>query len=242
MMPGDRLYDPAQDKQWSIEVYQKTKQVIEDILSPANDWITSSVIYEAMKQRHQKLCDDTIKGYNDYPVWKWKVGDALQDMKRKGKVICKDRKTWRWVVEKENSSPSASTPSPPPKRHEELKQKMIYVGKKLGYHVSAEEGALYRHDVLWKQGAYKGPCHVIEICEGGSLPKDFDALHWANDPKNWGAKGILIVTDNKDFEKAIKRFVGQAGLIVVKAETVDALCKIVDDNLEFLELIFSKES
>ena len=130
----------------------------------------------------------------------------------------------------------------PPKRHDELKQKMIYVGKKLGYHVSAEEGALYRHDVLWKQGAYKSPCHVIEICEGGSLPKDFDALHWANDPKNWGAKCILIVTDDKDFEKAGKRFVGQPGLIAVKAETVDALCKIVDDNPEFLELIFSKES
>ena len=119
---------------------------------------------------------------------------------------------------------------------------MIYVGKKLGYHVSAEEGALYRHDVLWKQGAYKSPCHVIEICEGGSLPKDFDALHWANDPKNWGAKGILIVTDDKDFEKALKRFVGQAGLTAVKAETVDALCKIVDENPQFLELIFSKES
>jgi len=130
----------------------------------------------------------------------------------------------------------------PPKRHDELKQKMIYVGKKLGYHVSAEEGALYRHDVLWKQGAYKSPCHVIEICEGGSLPKDFDALHWANDPKNWGAKGILIVTDDKDFEKALKRFVGQAGLTAVKAETVDALCKIVDENPQFLELIFSKES
>jgi len=128
-----------------------------------------------------------------------------------------------------------------PKRHDDIKQKMISVGKKLGYHVSAEAGALYRHDVLWKQGAYKSPCHVIEICEGGSLPKDFDALHWANDPKNWGAKGILIVTDDKDFEKAVKRFVGQAGLIVVKAETVDALCKIVDDNPEFLELIFSKE-
>jgi hypothetical protein len=129
-----------------------------------------------------------------------------------------------------------------PKRHDELKQKMIHVGKKLGYHVSAEEGALYRHDVLWKQGAYKSPCHVIEICEGGSLPKDFDALHWANDPKNWGAKGILIVTDDKDFEKALKRFVGQAGLTAVKAETIDALCKIVDENPQFLELIFSKES
>ena len=129
-----------------------------------------------------------------------------------------------------------------PKRHDELKQKMIYVGKKLGYYVSTEEGAMYRHDVLWKQGAYKSPCHVIEICEGGSLPKDFDALHWANDPKNWGAKGILIVTDDKDFEKTVKRFVGQTGLIAVKAETVDALCKIVDDNPEFLELIFSRES
>lgn len=189
----------------------------------------------------------TEPGPKNYTKWEYEIRWTSWNLKDKGELE-RGKGTWR-ITEKgrkrlkgEETPPALPPPPTPPKRHDELKQKMIYVGKKLGYHVSAEEGALYRHDVLWKQGAYKSPCHVIEICEGGSLPKDFDALHWANDPKNWGAKGILIVTDDKDFEKAVRRFVGQAGLTAVKAETVDALCKIVDENPQFLELIFSKES
>jgi hypothetical protein len=124
-------------------------------------------------------------------------------------------------------------------RHDELKQKIIEIGKKLGYYTSTEEIALYRHDVIWREGVYKSPSHVIEICEGGSLPKDFDALHWVNDPSNWGATGILVVTDEKDFEKAIKRFAGRNRLIAVKAEIVDDCYKLVNENLQFLKLIFS---
>jgi len=237
MMPGDRLYDPAQDKQWSSAVYQKAKQAVEEKLSTVGGVLKFSVICEAFKQKYPQLCDDSIKdpSYPKSPYWKHLVATAISALKGARRLKKADG-GWIWTGEKSLPPPT------PPKRHDELKQKMIYVGKKLGYHVSAEEGALYRHDVLWKQGAYKSPCHVIEICEGGSLPKDFDALHWANDPKNWGAKGILIVTDDKDFEKAVRRFVGQGGLIAVKAETVDALCKIVDENPQFLELIYSKES
>ena len=206
------------------------------------------------KARRKKVIDALAKkwrltqeelGYHTPGGWVYyehRIDGVAHKLRSKGRIVTDNDGLWQLLEGKPKKLPIVSSLPPLPKRHDELKQKMIYVGKKLGYHVSAEEGALYRHDVLWKQGAYKSPCHVIEICEGGSLPKDFDALHWANDPKNWGANGILIVTDDKDFEKAVKRFVGQAGLIAVKAETVDALCKIVDDNPEFLELIFSKES
>jgi hypothetical protein len=206
------------------------------------------------KARRKKVIDALAKkwrltqeelGYHTPGGWVYyehRIDGVAHKLRSKGRIVTDNDGLWQLLEGKPKKLPIVSSLPPLPKRHDELKQKMIYVGKKLGYHVSAEEGALYRHDVLWKQGAYKSPCHVIEICEGGSLPKDFDALHWANDPKNWGAQGILIVTDDKDFEKAGKRFVGQPGLIAVKAETVDALCKIVDDNPEFLELIFSKES
>ena len=203
----------------------------EAITSGTNRW-EKYVNYARLKLVHRGDIDKSV-----YGVWritdKGRLRLREEGPSKKGPEPLSER-TFK-IIREESQKPH------PFKRHDELKQKMIDIGKKLGYHVSAEEGALYRHDVLWKQGAYKSPCHVIEICEGGSLPKDFDALHWANDPKNWGAKGILIVTDDKDFEKALKRFVGQAGLTAVKAETVDALCKIVDENPQFLELIFSKE-
>jgi hypothetical protein len=215
-------------------------------------------VYPKVTAYFPQITEDDLKETIAGGINKWtnRIQWARQSLVLRGDLERYPHGIWRITVKgrerlrAEDSLPKEAprvikeqaTKLQPPKRHDELKQKMIYVGKKLGYHVSAEEGALYRHDVLWKQGAYKSPCHVIEICEGGSLPKDFDALHWANDPKNWGAKGILIVTDDKDFEKALKRFVGQAGLTAVKAETVDALCKIVDENPQFLELIFSKES
>jgi predicted nuclease of predicted toxin-antitoxin system len=127
-----------------------------------------------------------------------------------------------------------------PKRHEELKQKMVEIGKKLGYYVSAEEGPEYRHDVLWKITQYKTPSHVIEVCEGGVLAKDFDSLNWARE--NWDARGILIVTDDKDFIKASRRLAGQPRIIAVKAETIDLLYELINADLELLKSIFGEHS
>jgi len=129
----------------------------------------------------------------------------------------------------------------PPKRHDELKQKMVEIGKELGYHTSTEEGPVYRHDVLWKRSPYrKDPCHVIEICGGGSLPKDFDSLNWARE--NLAAIGILITVDEADYQKAVQRFGNQAQIVVAKAETVDRLHELITTNLEFLRVIFREHS
>ena len=134
-------------------------------------------------------------------------------------------------------------PLPPsPTRHDDLKQKMVDIGNKLGYNTSTEErGLVYQHDVLWKRGAYKrDPSHVIEICAGGSLPKDFDALNWANE--NVGARGILVAVDEADYRKAIQRFENQPDIVVVKAETVDRLHELVMTDVEFLKMIFGEKS
>ena len=127
-----------------------------------------------------------------------------------------------------------------PDRHTELKQKMVEIGTNLGYYTSTEEGYVYRHDILWKRGQYKqDPGYVIEVCAGGSLPKDFDALNWANE--NLGAKGILVAVDEVDYRKAIQRFINQPNIVVVKAETVDRLHELMKTDLEFIKFIFTEK-
>ena len=106
-----------------------------------------------------------------------------------------------------------TVPKPPEglRRHDDLKQKMVEIGNKLGHYTSKEEGPEYRHDVLWKATPYRTPSHVVEVCEGGVLAKDFASLIWARE--NWGAKGILVVTDDKDFKKATRQFSGHHKLL-----------------------------
>jgi len=118
---------------------------------------------------------------------------------------------------------------------------MVEIGKELGYHTSTEErGPIYQHDVLWKRGAYKkDPSHVIEICAGGSLQKDFDSLSWAN--QNVGAKGILVTVDDADCRKAMQRFENQADIVVVTAESVDRQHELLMTDLELLKSIFSEQ-
>ncbi len=123
-------------------------------------------------------------------------------------------------------------------RHEELKQKMVDIGDRLRYNTSTEETCVgYRHDVLWKPGPFKqDPSHVIEICAGGSLPKDFDALSVAS--KELGTKGILVTVDDTDYHKALRRFENQSDIVVVKAEIIDILHELIQTDLEFLKSIF----
>ena len=244
-MPGDRLYDPAQDKTWSSEVYHKAKQVIEESLSKANLALEFSVICEAMRQINPQLCDENIKDRNNQKqsYWKHLVATAIQALKKEGKVD-KASDGWIWAAGKSPQPTLQVTPQPapaPPKRHDELKQKMVEIGKELGYHTSTEEGLVYRHDVLWKRSSYrKDPCHVIEICSGGSLPKDFDSLNWARE--NLAAIGILITVDEADYQKAVQRFGNQDQIVVAKAETVDRLHELITTNLEFLRVIFREHS
>ncbi|KPJ52162.1 MAG: hypothetical protein AMJ37_03450 [Dehalococcoidia bacterium DG_18] len=122
--------------------------------------------------------------------------------------------------------------------HDDLKKKMVEIGNKLGYNTSTEEGPEYRHDVLWRTTPYRTPSHVVEVCEGGVLAKDFASLIWARE--NWNASGILIVTNDRDFEKATRQLSGQTQITIVKAETVDKLHELIMTDLEFLKSIFSE--
>jgi len=187
--------------------------------------------------------------------WLNRIQWVRQKLVSKGELERYPRGIWR-ITAKGRERLSAEGPLPkgapkvireqptklqPPKRHDELKQKMVEIGKELGYHTSTEEGPVYRHDVLWKRSPYrKDPCHVIEICGGGSLPKDFDSLNWARE--NLAAIGILITVDEADYQKAVQRFGNQAQIVVAKAETVDRLHELITTNLEFLRVIFREHS
>lgn len=254
----DRLYDPVSDKQWSSEVFHKAKEVwLELLLSAAGKVVKSKEVQQALKAKYPLLCDDQIRdrSYPQIPYWQHLVGTAISDLKRLGKAR---RADGGWVAGGPTIPPKAPSavdiplivrqamergqqPSPvSPNRHEQLKQAMVEIGKQLGYHAETEKSAVYRHDVIWQENPYTEPSYVIEICEGGSLPKDFDALHWAIETWRKG-KGILVVTDDKDFAKARNRFAGRPNIAVVKADTVEQQHKVAQDNPEFLRLIFGKE-
>lgn len=135
--------------------------------------------------------------------------------------------------------PPPVIPLPPPqKRHEELKQKVAEIGKRLGYSVKTEQGPMYRHDVQWLSGPYKqDPTYVIEICWGGSLPKDFDSLNWA--VKEWTPTGILVVSDDADYNKARTRFGNEPKVIILKAETVDGFHEMIEKTPDFVRFLKS---
>ena len=202
----------------------------EAITSGANRW-ERYVNYARLKLVHRGEIDKSV-----YGVWritdKGRLRLREEGPSKKGPEPLPER-TFK-IIREESQKPQ------PFKRHDELKQKMIDIGKKLGYYVSAEEGPEYRHDVLWKITQYKTPSHVIEVCEGGVLAKDFDALNWARE--NWDARGILIVTDDKDFTKASRRLAGQPRIIAVKAETIDLLYELINADLELLKSIFGEHS
>ena len=194
----------------------------EEVASGINRW-EKHVNFARLQLVHRGEIDKSVRGI-------WRITErGRRRLRGGGEVLLVD-----------TAGPSAIPTSPT--RHEELKQKMVEIGNKLGYHASTEErGPVYQHDVLWKRGAYKkDPSHVIEICAGGSLPKDFDALNWAN--QNVGASGILVAVDDADYRKAIQRFENQSDIVVVKAETVDRLHELVMTDVEFLKLIFGEKS
>ena len=115
---------------------------------------------------------------------------------------------------------------------------MVDIGKALGYHTSTEEGPMFRHDVLWKQGQYRNPSHVIEVCEGGSLPKDFAALNWARE--NWGAHCLLVVTDEKDCQKAKQVFISHPEMRAVMAASIEDLHSVITKDEEFFSWLLGK--
>ena len=206
------------------------------VLKDMGDKASRSQIISTLANRGQLTLDE--KEYRTPGGWVYymhRIDGVAHKLKGELKIVVLERGVWQ-LPEVE---PPVALSLPRPDRHGELKRKMAEIGKKLGYHTSTEEGPEFRHDVLWRTMPYKTPSHVIEICDGGSLPKDFASLSWAN--QNWDAGGVLIVTDGKDFEKATRQLSYQPRITVVKADSVDKLCELIMTDMKFLRSIFSEQ-
>ena len=127
-------------------------------------------------------------------------------------------------------------------RHEALKQIVVAIGTALEYQTSTEESigpVGHRHDIIWRPGLYKkDPSHVVEICDGGSIDKDFAALNWVRE--HLGVRCLLVVTDDRGYEKARQMFVGHPEMRVVMADTVESVHKIMTEQKGFMEWLFEK--
>lgn len=204
-------------------------------------------LFEAVARHFPQLTEADLKIPHGavYSPWSTRVHNVRAVLVHKGELNkSAPRGVWR-ITDKGRQRiglpPSAQTqvpPETPPPRHEVLKQKLVEIGKALGYHTKTEEGPMFRHDVLWKQGEYRNPSHVIEVCEGGSLPKDFAALNWARE--NWGAHCLLVVTDEKDCQKAKQVFISHPEMRVVMATSIEGLHQLISKDEEFFSWLLGK--
>ena len=182
-------------------------------------------------------------GYHTPGGWVYyehRIDGVAHKLRSEGRIVTDNDGLWQLLEGKPGKLPIVSSLPPIPKRHDELKQKMIDIGKRLEYYTTTEESlGQYRPDVLWKPGTYmRDPCHVIEICAGGSLSKDFDSLNWSREKLR--ARGILVTVDESDYHKAEQRFSNQSNIVVAKADTIDRLHELIDSDLELLKSLFDE--
>lgn len=137
MVTQDRVYNPASDKQWSSQVYQKAKEVIEEVLTQSGKAVSTDQIRPIMKQKYPLLCDDLIKDrkYPKIPYWHHLVATALDALQRQGKVRKADH---GWVLATSalsrppipkpvGTSVTTTTPlaTPPPDIRQQLRDKLF---------------------------------------------------------------------------------------------------------------------
>jgi hypothetical protein len=225
-----RPYNPDTDKAWADQVHQTAKQFIEELLTTlAGDaGMSFPDIAAAFKRRYPFLANDAVlnPGSQSRPYWQWRVSLALAHLKR-GERIRKVDGLWIWAPA---TAPPLQrppvVPPPPPKQHSELIEEMEEIGKATGRVVLGNYNAPYRYDVPLARSYYVPPDIVVEICDRGSVDKDFASLNWAR--QNWDAKSLLITVDHGDFKKAQTVVGGTPNIFIMKAETLRQLHSLVE--------------
>lgn len=174
--------------------------------------------------------------------WKDKIWWSGQRLIKAGEIKKSGRGIWRMTdkgrqristVQETGRSPLATT-------HEQIVSMLKEIGERVGRAVTASEGPVYKHDVLWRKSAYGSPTEVIEVCDSGNLEKDILSLQWATEPNNWGSRGFLVVVDDRDMEKAAKRLGKKPQIFLVSGSFVKELhAMATGDNISVLRAIFS---
>jgi len=133
MSNQQRAYNEGSDKQWSMAVYHKAKEVISEVLKARDKPVPFAEITEAMKRKHSDLCNDTIgePGNPKSPYWKHLVASAIQVYKKAGQIQ-KVTDGWLWI---KKSSPKISTEVPPESPEvqdvrQQLKNKLLTLDSK----------------------------------------------------------------------------------------------------------------
>ncbi len=189
-------------------------------------------------------------------AWTNRIQWARNALVKKGELYRGPYGLWRITPKGQQhilTQPPAPKPDPTPPRevvepthirntlseHDDLQKVIAEMGRKLGKTVDTGSGVDYKHDVLWKDNAYKGPSHVWEICDRGNLDKDVAALTAAADPQKWGAKAILVVTGDNEYSSAQKKLAGKP-VLVVRSEVVKRTAELVNSgDIEFVKSIFT---
>lgn len=129
------------------------------------------------------------------------------------------------------AKPTPLLPSP-----DEIIQKIKEMGELLGNKVEVKWGPVYEHDCCWRPTPYANPELVWEVCYKGVPEKDIVSLDWA--VKNWKAKGILVLFDEADFEKAKKVIPTGRQIHPLKVENVVSLYSLIKaGNIDVLKTI-----
>ena len=98
--PQPRKYDPRTDKAWSREVSKAVRRFL--IAFPEETRKPSAAYGEIcgrFKDKHAALCDDRIRHHSQLgpPYWKHTVANALQTLKKAGKVSRSVSGEWVWT-------------------------------------------------------------------------------------------------------------------------------------------------
>jgi hypothetical protein len=129
-------------------------------------------------------------------------------------------------------------PKPPIKKevnlHDQIKEKLLELGKIEGYIVEKEyiiPDLGERLDVVWRRVAASVPTYVFEVQIGGSLHQALVKLKHAYDIWN---SNIFIISEEKDLQKIDKLISGTFHEIKdrIKVLTVEKIKKVYEIQIE----------
>jgi len=160
---------------------------------------------------------------------------AINKLKREGRISNVKRGIW-----------SAGESPPPPKgetetprlTHDELRDRIKEMGETLGKIAEVECGPVFKHDCVWRDNPYANPKVVWEVCDKGNLDKDIASLIFA--ARNWGAKSILVIFEESDFQVAQKKLAQESQIYPLRADDMIKLCSLFrGGNIQAVRSIFT---
>ena len=157
-------------------------------------------LYSRLTRYFPKIAE----GLEEEEKWKIRVRKAKQSLVQKGELegtpgLWKLTEKGRERVIKEELRLDFLYPQPPPSpSHEELKQKLVEIGKLLGKYAVAE---YQRYDVVWKESEFSPRLsHVFEVQDKGNLSAALARLKHAYDLQR--SKPFIVITTEKERRKA----------------------------------------